>query len=93
MHNVSILTNGRSYTRGGHLGDPNGPGGVGDANGNGLVSRFATPGGVAVRYSDNNIFVCDKDNALIRRGNAFVNSSQGTTWSKHAGVKKLYRRP
>ena len=65
MHNVSLLTNGKSYTRGGHLGDPNGPDGVGDANGNGLVSRFATPSGVAVRYSDNNVFVCDKDNALI----------------------------
>jgi PKD repeat protein len=89
MHNVSVLTNGKSYTRGGHLGDPNGPDGVGDANGNGLVSRFATPSGVAVRYSDNNVFVCDKDNALIRRGNAYVNSSQGTLWSKYSGVRSF----
>lgn len=89
MHNVSVLTNGKSYTRGGHLGDPNGPDGVGDANGNGLVSRFATPGGVAVRRSDNNVFVCDKDNALIRRGNSFVNSSQGTLWSKFTGVRSF----
>jgi len=85
QHNLTILDGTVSRNRGGYLGDPNEPGGIGYDNGTGSVARFTTPAGVAVHPSTNEVFICDRDNGLIRKGNKYVNSTQGTIWSTHAG--------
>lgn len=85
QHNLHILDGSISRNRGGYLGDPNEPGGIGYDNGTGSVARFATPAGIAVHPSTNDIYICDRDNGLIRKGNKYVNSTQGTIWSTYAG--------
>ncbi|MDA0685555.1 MAG: PKD domain-containing protein [Bacteroidetes bacterium] len=85
QHNLHILDGSISRNRGGYLGDPNEPGGIGYDNGTGSVARFATPAGIAVHPSTNDIYICDRDNGLIRKGNKYVNSAQGTIWSTFAG--------
>ena len=85
QHNLHILDGSISRNRGGYLGDPNEPGGIGYDNGTGSVARFATPAGIAVHPTTNDIYICDRDNGLIRKGNKYVNSTQGTVWSTFAG--------
>lgn len=86
QHNLHILENGMSRIRGGYLGDPNDPGSVGEDNGTATVSRFNSPGGLAVHPKTNEVFIADRDNGLIRKGSAFVNVSNGTIWSTYAGT-------
>jgi len=85
QHNLHILDGSISRNRGGYLGDPNEPGGIGYDNGTGSVARFATPAGIAVHPKTNEIYICDRDNGLIRKGNKYVTSTQGTVWSTFAG--------
>jgi hypothetical protein len=85
QHNLHILDGSISRNRGGYLGDPNEPGGIGYDNGTGSVSRFATPAGIAVHPTTNDVYICDRDNGLIRKGNKYVTSTQGTVWSTFAG--------
>ena len=89
MHNVSVLTNGTSYTRGGYVQDPTDGGAIGDQDGIGITSRFAFPSGVAVDPRTNDVYICDRENSLIRKGNRYVNPSNPTIWGTHAGVSSF----
>lgn len=86
QHNISLLSSGNSYTRGGYTGDPNDPGAIGLDNSAGTVSRFFTPQGVFVSPKSNEVYICDRDNGVIRKGNAFVTTSNQHLWSTFAGT-------
>lgn len=85
-HNVMLIDGTTSRNRGGFRGDPTSTLSLGSTNGTGLVSRFSTPTGVAVHPKTNDVYVCDRNNNLIRKGSKFVNSSNETSWSTLTGV-------
>lgn len=85
-HNVMLIDGTTSRNRGGFRGDPTSTLSLGSTNGTGLVSRFSTPTGVAVHPKSNDVYVCDRNNNLIRKGSKFVNSSNETSWSTLTGV-------
>ncbi|MBL7812502.1 MAG: hypothetical protein JNL57_09795 [Bacteroidetes bacterium] len=89
QHNMMLFDGGTSRIRGGALADPNDPGSIGLDNASGTVSRFYTPEGVAVNRKTNEVYICDKDNNVIRKGSAFVNTSNVTLWSTVAGKKSF----
>ena len=84
-HNVMLIDGATSRNRGGFRGDPTSTLSLGSSNGTGLVSRFSTPTGVAVHPKSNDVYVCDRNNNLIRKGSKFVNSSNETSWSTLTG--------
>jgi PKD repeat protein len=84
-HNVMLCDGATSRNRGGFRGDPTSTLSLGSADGTGLVSRFSTPAGIAVHPMSNDVYVCDRNNNLIRKGLKFVNSSNETSWSTFAG--------
>ena len=85
QHNLCVIDGGRSIGRGGFMGDPNEPGAVGSDDGTGIVSRFSSPTGIAAHPSSNDIFVCDRDNGMIRKSSKFVNVSNPAVVSWVAG--------
>ncbi len=85
-HNVMLCDGATSRNRGGFRGDPTSTLSLGSNDGTGLVSRFSTPAGVAVHPMSNDVYVCDRNNNLIRKGLKFVNSSNETSWSTYAGT-------
>ena len=84
-HNVMLIDCATSRNRGGFRGDPTSTLSLGSLNGTGLVARFSTPTGVAVHPKSNDVYVCDRNNNLIRKGSKFVNSSNETSWSTLTG--------
>ncbi|MCX8483399.1 MAG: hypothetical protein ORN50_07440, partial [Crocinitomicaceae bacterium] len=84
-HNIMLCDGTTSRNRGGFRGDPTSVLSLGSADGTGLVSRFSTPAGIAVHPMSNDVYVCDRNNNLIRKGSKFVNSSNETSWSTFAG--------
>jgi PKD repeat protein len=84
-HNVMLIDGATSRNRGGFRGDPTSTLSLGSSNGTGLVSRFSTPTGVAVHPKSNDVYICDRNNNLIRKGSKFVNSSNETSWSTLTG--------
>jgi len=84
-HNVMLIDGATSRNRGGFRGDPTSTLSLGSSNGTGLVARFSTPTGVAVHPKSNDVYVCDRNNNLIRKGSKFVNSSNETSWSTLTG--------
>lgn len=84
-HNVMLIDGATSRNRGGFRGDPTSTLSLGSLNGTGLVARFSTPTGVAVHPKSNDVYVCDRNNNLIRKGSKFVNSSNETSWSTLTG--------
>ncbi len=84
-HNVMLIDGATSRNRGGFRGDPTSTLSLGSTNGTGLVARFSTPTGVAVHPKTNDVYVCDKNNNLIRKGSKYVNSSNETSWSTLTG--------
>ncbi len=86
QHNLCVLDGGRSIGRGGFMGDPNEAGAVGTDDGTGIVSRFSSPTGIAAHPSTNDIFVCDRDNGMIRKSSKFVNISNPAVVSWIAGI-------
>lgn len=84
-HNVMLIDGATSRNRGGFRGDPTSTLSLGSLNGTGLVARFSTPTGVAVNPKSNDVYVCDRNNNLIRKGSKFVNSSNETSWSTLTG--------
>lgn len=84
-HNVMLIDGTLSRNRGGFRGDPTSTLSLGSTNGTGLVSRFSTPTGVAVHPKSNDVYVCDRNNNLIRKGSKFVNSSNESSWSTLTG--------
>ena len=84
-HNVMLIDGTLSRNRGGFRGDPTSSLALGSTNGTGLVSRFSTPTGVAVHPKSNDVYVCDRNNNLIRKGSKFVNSSNESSWSTLTG--------
>ncbi len=84
-HNVMLIDGSLSRNRGGFRGDPTSTLSLGSTNGTGLVSRFSTPTGVAVHPKTNDVYVCDRNNNLIRKGSKFVNSSNESSWSTLTG--------
>ncbi len=85
QHNLCVMDGGRSIGRGGFMGDPNEPGAVGSDDGTGIVSRFSSPTGIAAHPSSNDIFVCDRDNGMIRKSSKYVNVSNPAIVSWVAG--------
>jgi hypothetical protein len=85
QHNLCVIDGGRSIGRGGFMGDPNEPGAVGWDDGTGIVSRFSSPTGIAAHPSSNDIFVCDRDNGMIRKSSKYVNVSNPAVVSWVAG--------
>lgn len=88
-HNINVLDNGMSRIRGGFLGDPTGPDGIGYADGAGIVSRFFTPRGVIISKSTNKGFIVDSDNCLIRTINQFTNVSNTQIFGTLTGKKSF----
>jgi len=84
-HNIMLCDGTTSRNRGGFRGDPTSTLSLGNTDGTGLVSRFSTPVGIAVHPISNDVYVCDRNNNLIRKGLKFVNSSNETSWSTYAG--------
>lgn len=84
-HNVMLIDGSTSRNRGGFRGDPTSTLSLGSTNGTGLVARFSTPTGIAVHPKSNDVYVCDKNNNLIRKGSKYVNSSNETSWSTLTG--------
>jgi sugar lactone lactonase YvrE len=84
-HNVMLIDGSVSRNRGGFRGDPYSFQALGSADGTGLVSRFTTPSGVAVHKTSNDVYICDKDNCLIRKGIRYVNSSNEAVWTTLTG--------
>ncbi len=84
-HNIMMLDGATSRNRGGYRGDPYSQYALGSDDGTGLASRFAFPAGLAVHPVTNDIYVCDRDNNLIRKGMRFVNSSNEAVWTTVAG--------
>jgi PKD repeat protein len=80
-----LIDGATSRNRGGFRGDPTSTLSLGSSNGTGLVSRFSTPTGVAVHPKSNDVYICDRNNNLIRKGSKFVNSSNETSWSTLTG--------
>lgn len=85
-HNIMLCDGSTSRNRGGFRGDPTSVLSLGNTDGTGLVSRFSTPAGIAVHPMSNDVYVCDRNNNLIRKGLKFVNSSNETSWSTYAGT-------
>jgi PKD repeat protein len=85
QHNLCVIDGGRSLGRGGFMGDPNEPGAVGSDDGTGIVSRFSSPTGLAAHPSTNDVFVCDRDNGMIRKSSKYVNISNPAIVSWVAG--------
>ena len=86
QHNLCVLDGGRSIGRGGFMGDPNEAGAIGTDDGTGIVSRFSSPTGIAAHPSTNDIFICDRDNGMIRKSSKFVNVSNPAVVSWIAGI-------
>ena len=84
-HNIMMLDGSTSRNRGGYRGDPYSQNALGSDDGTGLASRFAFPAGLAVHPVTNDIYVCDKDNNLIRKGMRYVNSSNEAVWTTVTG--------
>ena len=84
-HNIMLCDGTTSRNRGGFRGDPTSTLSLGSNDGTGLVSRFSTPAGIAVHPMSNDVYLCDRNNNLIRKGLKFVNSSNETSWSTFAG--------
>lgn len=86
QHNLCVMDGGRSLGRGGFMGDPNEAGAVGSDDGTGIVSRFSSPTGLAAHPSSNDIYVCDRDNGMIRKSSKYVNVSNPAVVSWVAGI-------
>lgn len=84
-HNIMMLDGATSRNRGGYRGDPYSQYALGSDDGTGLASRFAFPAGLAVHPVTNDIYVCDRDNNLIRKGMRYVNSSNEAVWTTVTG--------
>ncbi len=85
QHNITVIDGSRSLLRGGFVGDPNEPGSIGIDDGIGIVSRFSSPTGLCAHPSTNDIYICDRDNSLIRKASKYVNVSNGTVVTTYAG--------
>ena len=85
QHNITVIDGSRSLLRGGFVGDPNEPGSIGIDDGIGIVSRFSSPTGLYAHPSTNDIYICDRDNSLIRKASKYVNVSNGTVVGTYAG--------
>jgi len=86
QHNLCVIDGGRSLGRGGFMGDPNEAGAIGSDDGTGIVARFSSPTGIATHPTSNDIFVCDRDNGMIRKSSKYVNVSNPAVVSWVAGI-------
>jgi PKD repeat protein len=85
QHKIVILTGGKVYNRSGIYGDPSF--GAGYIQGLGPTARYNEPFDMAAS-PDNDIYICDRTNNVIRKLAKFVNVGNGQVVSTYAGIQR-----